>query len=353
MTPRRRAAAGMALLLGLLSSIAAAAPGASAENWRRAEALAAAQSVDTAAAAEDIFRDTLPGNGAAVLQKLAALESRSDWPVPAREAALYRYTRQLAQLPRADVAAAVLKHLRSYQARTLVPHEDYAGASVPLYNISAAAAGVENTWLRREAADEAAELLQNDPAAMVDRYLSSNATAQRSGYLEALGQADPAVLDAVRQTAQKRLANAPELTPLLGATLAIDADGEALRQLLIDGRGAGLAKALRRAANGLPVEELTSLLRLAIEQAPSGNAALAIAAWWPALRHETAAQRLLLDHLADPVLGEAAALALAQAPDAATIRALQNLAAGESAAAVRARLALDVNRNTIATETPR
>lgn len=353
MTPRRLAAAGIALLIGLLSSMAAAAPGASAETWRRAEALAAARSVDTAAAAEAIFRDTLPGNGATVLQKLDALEARPDWPVPAREAALYHYTRQLAQLPRADVAAAVLNHLRSYQARTLVPHEDYAGATVPLYNITAAAAGVENTWLRREAADEARELLQKRPAALVDRYLSSNTNAQRSGYLEALGQANPAVLDAVRQTAQKRLAIAPELTPLLGATLTIDADGGALRQLLIDGRGAGLAKALRRAADGLPAEALSSMLRLAVTQAPSGNAALAIAAWWPALRRETAAQQLLLEHLGDPALGEAAALALAQAPDTAIIRALQTLAAGDSAAAARAQLALDINRTTIATETPR
>ncbi len=62
------------------------------------------------------------------------------------------------------------------------------------------------------------------------------------------------------------------------------------------------------------------MLIYAIHQAPADNAALAIAAWWPRLRHEAAIRDLLVDKLADPALGAAAALALAQSPDIQTIK---------------------------------
>jgi len=347
------AAARLSILLGLLTPLAAAADAGQTESWQRAEALAAARSVDTAAAVERIFHSAPLNNAAEVLRQLRVLETRADWPVPAREAALYHFTRQLADLRRTDVAAAVMQHLRAYQGRTLVPREDHAEAVEPLYNLSSAAAGVENTWLRREAAEAAGRLLQTEPAALVDAFVSGGAGAPRAGYLEALGQADPTALEAIQSSAQARLAAAPELTPLLAAAVGITADAGALRRLLIDGRGAGLAAALGRVTARLPAAQLSALLRLAVERAPAVNAALAIAQWWPTLRHEQAARRLLLDHLQDSELGEAAALALARAPDVATIRALQALAAGDSLTASRARLALDVSRSLPTGEAPR
>ena len=48
--------------------------------------------------------------------------------------------------------------------------------------------------------------------------------------------------------------------------------------------------------------------------------------------------------LADPELGASAALALAQSPDIQTIKALQDAAKGDSAAARYAQMALDLNR---------
>ncbi len=85
-------------------------------------------------------------------------------------------------------------------------------------------------------------------------------------------------------------------------------------------------------------------MNYAIFEAPAGNASLAIAAWWPRLKHVLAVRDLLVEKLADPALGSAAALALAQSPDVQTIKILQQTAAGDSLAARRAQMALDINR---------
>jgi hypothetical protein len=95
----------------------------------------------------------------------------------------------------------------------------------------------------------------------------------------------------------------------------------------------------------LLLSETATLLEFAIQQAPAGNAALAIAAWWPRLRHEPETRDLLVEILADPALGASAALALAHNPDIQTIKILQDTASGDSAAAQRAQMALDINRD--------
>jgi len=93
-----------------------------------------------------------------------------------------------------------------------------------------------------------------------------------------------------------------------------------------------------------PAESAT-LLKFGIEQAPTANAALAIAAWWPVLRHDAATRQLLINKLDDPALGSSVALALAQNPDIQTIRELQLIADGDSIAARRARMALSMSRD--------
>ena len=93
----------------------------------------------------------------------------------------------------------------------------------------------------------------------------------------------------------------------------------------------------------LPAEK-QALLEFAINEAPAVNASLAIAAWWPGLRHVDTVRDLLVQKLADPELGSAAALALARDPDLQTIRVLQQTAKGDSLAARRAQIALDINR---------
>jgi len=321
-----------------------------AEQWNRHGAMAEVRSVNIDAAVSQIGDISSLADGATTLNRLKHLETRSDWPLPAREAAVYQFTRSLSELPRDAVAIEVMQHLRSYQARVLVPHEDHGEASVPLFNIRGAAAGVENGWQRAEFATEAASLLATSPVALVSAYAGSTNHNQRSGYLDALTYAEFADVAAVQHAALEQLGGAAELTPLLAVTTAITVDTNAIEQLLINGRGAGLSPALVNLDKQLQRSETAALLAFAIQRAPVGNAALAIAAWWPRLRHDPATRDLMVDTLADPALGTSAALALAQNPDIQTIKVLQDIAGGDSNAARLAQMALDINRARLAGE---
>ncbi len=108
--------------------------------------------------------------------------------------------------------------------------------------------------------------------------------------------------------------------------------------------GQGLSSTLKKLDKRLQVADTAALLDFAIQQAPASNATLAIAAWWPRLKHDSVTRDLMIDLLADPALGASAALALAQSPDIQTIKALQDTAKGSSVAARRAQMALDLNR---------
>jgi len=303
------------LMSGLLNS-AVAQVHMTASQWDRSSALAAVRSVNIDLAVNEIDD----------LKDLQTLENRSDWPLPAREAAIYQYTRSLASASRDTVDVDLMQYLGSYQAQVLVPHEDHRDAAVPLFNIRAAAIGVENGWLRDEAIAEAQVLLEADPATLPGNFLKSATASQRSGFLDAVRQTDLASVQAVQIAALDQLGTSPELTRLVAVTAAITADPYAARRLLIDGSGTGLATALDTLGEQYSTAELAALLEIGIEQAPSANAALAIAAWWPVLRHDAATRQLLIDKLDDPALGSSVALALAQSPDIQTIKELQLIA---------------------------
>ena len=331
-------------ICGLADSVIAANR-APSSHWDRNSAMAAVRSVNIGIAVSELGNVSSLADGENTLVRLKQLETRSDWPLPAREAALYQFTHSLAELPRAAVADEVMQHLINYQAQALVPHEDHGDAFVPLFNIRGAAAGIENGWQRGEFAVEAIELLEANPTDLVSAYVDSAGHTQRSGYLDALKQANMAEVEAVQSAVLEQLGQSPELTPMIGLTAEITADTFAVQELLINGRGAGISSTLKQLDKRLPASETAALLEFAIHEAPATNASLAIAAWWPRLRHDANVRDLLVDKLADPGLGAAAALALAQSPDIQTIKILQDTADGDSVAARRAQLALDMNRD--------
>ncbi len=310
---------------------------ASVAQWDRAGAQAAIQTVNVGLEAGKI-RD---------LDSLKAVEQRNDWPLPAREASIYEFTRSLAVRPRDDVAPDVMRYLLNYQSRVLVPHEDHAGAALPLFNIRAAATGVENGWIRDESAASARLLLTTDPHQFVPGYFQATNPNQQSGYLDALQNADLVQVQAIQSTALDWPEGSPALTQLLAVTAVITTEPVATKRLLLDGRGASLAPALVALANHMSTADTANMLQFAINQAPARNAALAIAAWWPALKHDESTRQLLLARLGHPTLGAAAALALAQDPDILTIRQLQLTAAGNSMASQRAQLALNISRESL------
>jgi len=339
--------AGLFGALVLCGSAIAAGP-SSATQWDRGHALAAARSVNLETAVIEISNPASLANTEATLEKLQQLETRGDWPLPAREAALLEFTRALAELPRAAVAPGIIEHLQNYESRTLVPDEDHPATLIPLFNIRAAAKGIENGWQRTEFADEGFGLLESDPAKLVAAYLQASGHVQRSGYLDTLRQADMADVAAVQQAALAVFEHQPALTPVVGVAAAMTADVSAVRQLLKNGAGSGLSAMLRQLDQRLPPEDRQALLTFALEQAPAVNASLAIAAWWPGLRHVAGVRDLLIEKLADPELGSTAALALANEPDVQTIKVLQQIAQGDSLAARRAQMALEINRDLLA-----
>jgi hypothetical protein len=314
-------------------------------QWDRGNAMAAVRAVNIDNAVQEIGDISSLTDAATTLSNLKNIETRSDWPLPAREAVVYKFTQSLAELPREAVATEVMQHLNTFQARTLVPHEDHGEAAIPLFNIRAAAAGVENGWQRTEFASEAIKLLESNPTALVAGFKETTNRNQQSGFLDALQYAEITEVVSVQNIALEHLAETPALTPIVAMTTAITTDTFAIQQLLINGRGAGLSSALVNLDKQLPASETASLLAFAIQQAPASNATLAMAAWWPRLRHDPATRDLMMEKLADPALGAGAALALAQSPDIQTIKLLQETASGDSTAARRAQMALDLNRD--------
>ena len=314
-------------------------------SWDHASAMAAVNSVNIDIEVNRIANLPSLADGPTTIKNLRELESRSDWPLPAREAVLFQFTRSLATLPRDAVDKDIMQHLSAYQARVLVPHEDHPENAIPLFNIRGAAAGVENGWLRNESMAEALLIVETDSTALISKYLDTDEPAQQSGYLDALRLTDTNEVQIVQSAALEQLQQSPELTRLLATTSVLTADPYAIRRVLVDGQGAALATTFRKLGAQLDVSETATLLRFAIEQAPTQNAGLAIAAWWPVLRNDAATRQLMLDTLEDDKLGSSAALALAQSPDIQTIHQLQLVAESNSTAARRAKMALDINRD--------
>lgn len=332
------------LLTAGINHHALAQSGTLRSQWDRESAAAAIDSVEITSAINELGDIASLSDTRHTLDKLTRLETREDWPLPAREAAIYRFTRSLAELPPDTVSPGILKHLKNYQAQTLVPHEDHAGARIPLFNIRAAAAGVENSWLRQRYAYEAQVLMANSPDALVMGFERAGNQNQRYAFIEVLQNAPLRDVIAVQHVTLEKLADSPSLTPLIATTAAITTDPAAIERLLTDGAGAGVSSALTKIGQRLPLTDLRELLLFAIQQVPAINASMAIAAWTPQLRHDMVIRDLLVAKLPDTELGASAALALAHQPDIQTIKILQDTASGNSIAARRAQMALDLNR---------
>lgn len=321
------------------------ATAANIAQWDRNSAMASVHSVDIDVAVREVGDISSLSDGADTLKKLVALETRSDWPLPAREAAVHQFTRSLAALPRDAVAVEVIQHLRSYQPQVLIPDEDHSQALVPMFNIRAAAAGVENGWLRKESAAFANSLILTKPADLVSSFAATSSHNRRSGYLDALQQADFTDVKMVQNAALQQLESKPELSAVVAVTAVITGDEAAVHRLLLDGRGAGLSSAFVALEEQLSVSETAEFLAFAVDHAPASNTSLLIAAWWPRLSHHSSTRDLMLSLLEDPNLGADAALALSKSPDLQTIKALQDYADGDSNSARRAQMALDLNRS--------
>jgi hypothetical protein len=326
--------------LGLVAQSPASPPAA---PWDRASAARALADVDIEPVVDQLHQFTLTGADSLLVESLEAIRLRPDWPEPARDLAILQYTRTLSALPADSVPPTVLAYLRTYPAMTLVPHEDHPQGRVPLFNVRAAAAGLENQWLREEALLEGQALLRSNPRALADAFTLEDEPAVQAGYLQALEQATPGQLALLSADARSRLMNTPELTPLAGRAALRLRDLPALEATLRHGEGDAVHRLLQDAASALSRDDQLTLLESSLGSGRRDNAGLAIAALYPALAGHPAADEALLARLGDANLGASAALALGQSPSLATRQALEALAVtSDRPASRRARLALQL-----------
>jgi hypothetical protein len=312
-------------------------------NWDRESATHAARSVDTDPLTNDLLTLTLSGQPNEVIDLLNTTATRQDWPAPARERAVHQYTRELARLPSDAVSRKVMDYLTNWQVQTLIPHDDHPQSALPMYNIRGAAQGVENSWRRQEAALEARALMASNPRGLVDAYVLESHPAARRGYIEALGQASKVQLNGVGRSAAGRIKQHPELTGLGGQAALMAGDLDLLEQVFIHGQGAALGHLMRASAKTLPAADNAALLAATLGDGPALNASIAIAELTGSASAEPGTEVLLLDHLENPELGGAVALALSRHASTDTLKLLHDLANdGEGLAAQRARLALEL-----------
>ncbi len=314
-----------------------------ATPWDRSSAALALEGVDIDPVVDQLHQLTVTGADTVLVESLEAVRLRPDWPEPARDLAILEYTRTLAALPADSLPPNVIAYLRAYPAMTLVPHEDHPQGQVPLFNVRAAAAGLEHLWLREEALLEGQALLRSNPRGLTDAFTIEDAPAVHAGYLQALEQATPEELKVLSADAGARLEEAPKLTPLAGRAALLVRDLPTLEATVRHGEGDAVHRLLQEAAAVLSRDERLDLFESSLGHARRDSASLAIATLYPALAGHPTADEALLARLGDPALGAGAALALAQSPSLATRQALEALAVTtDRPASRRARLALQL-----------
>lgn len=326
-------------LAALVAGAAAPAADPPALRQDRDTALALAQTVDTRPAINQLFTLTVSGSTPEALDLLQLTRNRNDWPAPARDLALQRYAEQLRELPASAVATELLEWLEAIEPLTWVAHEDHAGGAVPLFNVRATVAGVQNSWRRQEAMLEGLALLGSSPRALADAWLLEPHTASRAGYLQALEQAGSAELRQLSRHTARRAASQEELAPLAGHAALLSGRLDNLATVLALAPNAETARLLRAAAQQLEPADCARLMARLVTTASPTTASLAIAELYPRAPAQMSGQLLKL--LGDPQLGGSAALALAQHPDADLQQRLQKLSkSADPLTAARARLAL-------------
>jgi len=215
---------------------------------------------------------------------------------------------------------------------------------VPLFNIRAAAAGVQNSWDRQQAAARATSLLQKSPDQWIASYLEAG-PAGRRGFVDSLDSASPGQLRELGWSALALLDEKPELTLVTASAAMNSGDFELLRQSISRGDGPGLSRVLETASREMSAEENINLLEHSLQLGSDTKAALAIAQLAPTLLDEPAVRKMLFSTLADRNLGAAAALVLGASSNPEIQAQLGEIASKkEGLARQRAEMAISTGR---------
>ncbi|HSM68966.1 MAG TPA: hypothetical protein VK830_04560, partial [Xanthomonadales bacterium] len=214
----------IALAASLLAGEAQAYEPRAPEVWERGAAWRASLSQETETQSAELRQLLRSGDSKASLALLQALDRDPEVPAPARERLLLDYVNELRQEPPRVVSDAVMQYLASYPSAVLVAHEDHPRILVPLFNISTATAGVDNTWTRQESALRGARLLAVDAAGLVEAFAASSRLPEQRGLLDALVTAGANQRQAVAATAMQQLELRPGLAELAGEAALLNGD---------------------------------------------------------------------------------------------------------------------------------
>ncbi len=243
-------------------------------NWDRDLALQAAARFDTSHEAEELLELVRNPAGAAALEALQQIDSRTDWPGPAREATLLQFTNKLRALAPFSIDSEVLDFLISHENQVLVAHEELPTVAVPLFPIRAAAMGLVHQWTRQQARSDAKELAASDPRQLVSLYAASKDPNIRAGIEDAADDVDRLTVKALLEIGMPLLASKPELTGLMGALALKTGDLNVMSRVLSQGAGAALVEVSRQASRRLSGADLDQLMLATIDQAPAATTAL-------------------------------------------------------------------------------
>jgi len=313
-------------------------------NWDRSLALQTIHKTDAQATLKPLFQMARAGSNQELLEALSAIVQDPGMSAPAKDYTVFSFTLGLSDLDVNSVSPEVLEYLSTYQARTLVAHEDHPRITVPLFNVRAAAAGVQNNWDRQQAAARAESLLQKHPDQWISSYLAAG-QAERRGFVDALDFAPAGQLRELGWSALALLNEKPELTLVTAQAAMNSGDFELLQQSISRGDGPGLSRVLEAASHKLSPEENIKLLEYSLQLGSDTKAALAIAQLAPTLLDEPAVQKILFSTLADRNLGAAAAMVLGASGDPGIQAQLNEIASKkEGLARQRAELAISTGQ---------
>ena len=262
------------VIIAVLASPASASQSLETPNWDRTLAEQSARSTSVRSEVDSAVALVSENKKTSAFEALREMSLRSDWSQPARDRAMFEFARALADFSRESVPESIVDFLVSYQAKTLVPHEEAAEIGVALFPVSAAIGGILNQWRAQAAHIEALALVRSDPETLLARYAVTNDHAYRRGVRSGISSASPKKLNGLIRAGLLLLPEMPELTGLVGTATLARKDAEAFAQVVSQGGGAELLHLLREAPNAFNTADLEAIRSNTLGQAAPETRAL-------------------------------------------------------------------------------
>ena len=278
-------------------------------------AAAAAKTADAdAARLKRLARD---GQGAALLAELVALRDDSNRSELARTRLLHDGVLALATLKADNASRQFVEQLTSHPVTVRVWHsEGQHQASVPLYDVAAAAKVTLRVWNRtavREAAVERA--LHDGPLVPADWLRSGRDDERIQAVVEAVDALPAAILQRQREAMARLIEQHPYWAPAVTAAAARLEDSELFVAVVRRAESGAAVRALPKITALPDSARALALLRTAAQRPAVASAALFEAS--RLARRDTAAVEWLFDMLGDADHGGSAAAAIARLDDPA------------------------------------